>query len=91
MTRKMYLFEWNDGLGEGWLNIDSLKSLLFSSQHISEEGLLTVREISNTEIDIMAADQADLLQALGDIMETASNAFLKSIIRTRKNLQGDNK
>lgn len=42
--RKVFVLEWNDDLGEGWMNIWNLESCLYGDAHTRRD-LLTVTEV----------------------------------------------
>ena len=46
--KKIFEIEWNDDLGEGWMNIFNLELCLFSKEHTKKE-LVRVIELKNSE------------------------------------------
>ena len=50
MTKMIVMLEWDEeSLGEGWMNIDNLKSCLYTKEHTLKE-LLSVEEIAEISI-----------------------------------------
>lgn len=44
--KQKFELEWNDDLGEGWMNIWNLELCLYSKEHTKKE-LVRVKEIKN--------------------------------------------
>ena len=50
MAKATFELEWNDNLGEGWMNKWNLETLMYSSQSTKKE-LIRVKEIENITKD----------------------------------------
>ena len=47
--KALFELEWNDDLGEAWMNVWNLEICLFSKEHTKKE-LLRIRDLSDYEI-----------------------------------------
>ena len=43
--KQLFEIEWNDDLGEGWMNVWNLESCLYSKEHTKRE-LVRVKEVT---------------------------------------------
>ena len=81
INKKTFELEWNDDLGEGWMNLDNLEQCLFSGTY-SNRALLRVTEIP---LKAVARDeQKELLKNIGTFQKSSIKMIIKEIYTTHQ-------